>query len=287
MISEEIAPGQEAAIEFTVNPAAASASVVKFDLEKGTVDLAVTCDVSGRFLVQSGGKGPLKVRVIGFLPLPVTVARKGCDIGKVMVSRGVVERHVSLTLQPGFGSVVAKSLTRGVMAKILPSAVRGNQNEIVLGLEIDPSALPAPVTAHDGGSALVKLTAELTTGGTQSVTLPLWLRVIPEILVSPSRLIAGPMLVGESEVQDIFLRPDGHAVKRISDVVLLTTGASFEIASFQSDENGTRVTMRVSAVSPKLETIVADFRVQDLESGEQRTLQVPITIVAKSQWGQR
>lgn len=287
MTSPEIAPGQEAAIEFTVNPVAASASVVNYDLDKGTVDLAVSCDVSGRFLDQSGVKGQLKVRVIGFAPLPVTVARKACDLGDVVTSRGVVERHVSLTPQRGFGSMVAKSLTRGVVATILPAAERGNQSEFLLGLEIDPSALTAPVTANDGGATLVKLTAKMTTGGTQSVTLPLWLKVIPEISVTPSRVIAGPMLVGESEERDFFLRPDGHAVKWISDVVLLTTGASFEIASCQSDENGTRVTMKVSAVNPKLETIDALFRVQDLESGEQRTLQVPITIVAKSQWGKR
>jgi hypothetical protein len=274
--SHSIGPDDTCQLTFDVTASSAPAKVVYADLIRGLVRIAPTCVIVGQFRTQSGNQrfGKLSVQAVGEVALPIALPAGELNVGDVVVSAGKVERDIGIRSVKSFADARALSLCKGVVARV--AQFDGDLN---LTMAIAPEEVDDIFRTEYGGVVNVRLSGVVESGMAVSVVVPVRIKVIPQVQVSPSRLIAGPMRAGESLTRELMFRPDGSSLKSITNIII-EGEASVTIQQIEPGEQSTRATLRIDGEAVNATDGEAVFVVTDDFGGESRVT-VPISVVVK------
>lgn len=271
--SHSLGPRDTCELTFDVSASSAPADVVYADLIRGLVRIAPSCVIVGRF--RTGQRlGKLNVKAVAEVALPLALPTGSLDVDDVMASAGHAERAVSIRPVQSFGNVEAMSLAKGVVVSAAQSDA-----QIKLTVAVAPEEVDAVFRSEYGGMADIRLSGVVESGIEVSMILPLHIRVVPPVRVSPSRLIAGPLRAGESLTRELVFWPDGQSIKAIT-VIAIEGEANVSIEKIEPREQNTRATLRIDADAVKATDDQAVFLVTD-EVGRQSRVTVPISVVVK------
>lgn len=269
-------PDDTCQLTFDVTASSAPSKVVYADLIRGLVRIAPTCVIVGQFRTQPGDQrfGKLSVKAVGEVALPIALPAGELNVGDVVASAGKAERDIGIRAVRSFKNVNALSLAKGVIARVAQS-----DGDLKLTMAIAPEEVDDIFRAQYGGVVNVRLSGVVESGMAVSLVVPVRIKVIPPVNVSPSRLIAGPMRTGESLTRELMFRPDGLSLKSITRIEI-EGEASVSVQKIEPGKQSTRATLRIDGEAVTATDGEAVFVCTDDFGGESRVT-VPISVVVK------
>ena len=288
--SYSVAPGKLVPVRFTVVSAVASESVLTAEFERGAATLSASCTIVGDFIGPNSEPGSMSVSLSGTAQLPVRVSAGYVHLGEVPETSDVERRSFNLEIASGFEVRASSSGASGIqIVEVRPSnSDHGTGNYIT---EFEAVIRPSLLRKADNSIADIQIPLKvdcLKNGANlMALRIPAWVKVVPEISINPSRLVIGPILVGETSRHSLELRSHIPTITSIEEVAFQDISTGLKITGEARIESGTRITVEFSTDTPMSKTMQSVLQVRTVPSNEIHTLKVPITVVAKTQWRTR
>lgn len=278
--SRHLEPGGSSELKFSVRAATASADVIQFDLGAGVIRITPSCRVQGQFHHQSHQSGSLTVAPVGQIALPFRIKPSDFELPTIVASNGPTERVIEIELTEPFSDVTALSLVSGVVATV-SRPDDDPLGKMTLKLSAVPDQMPESFHGQAGSVAEIRLQGSIGSGLPVSLLVPLKVRVVPLISISPSRLVVGPMRVGESLSRELQFTADGVSITSVASIQIAPEQDMLTIERIDSLGRSARARVTINADCVKSQTFTASFRVTD-GLAQETIVRLPVTVVVKN-----